>query len=140
MSVLFPSGFSDQNFLCISHLSHACYMPRPCHPSCIYRYNNTLWRVKVMKLLIMQSSPPCRHVLPLMTKYSPQHPVLVYVAYFSWETKLKCIQNNSQNYTFYILISKFKVSIWECRRFWVQAQLYLNLSYIQKNDMTPTTS
>jgi hypothetical protein len=30
-SGLFPFRFSDQNFLCISHLSHACYMPRSCH-------------------------------------------------------------------------------------------------------------
>jgi hypothetical protein len=29
-----------------------------------------------MKLLIMQHSPASRHFLPLMSKYSPQHPVL----------------------------------------------------------------
>jgi hypothetical protein len=27
-----PFRFSDQNVLCISHFSHACYMLRPCHP------------------------------------------------------------------------------------------------------------
>jgi len=25
-----PSGFSNQSIACISQLSHACYMPRPC--------------------------------------------------------------------------------------------------------------
>jgi len=29
-----------------------------------------------MKLLIMQSSPASCHILPLSSKYSPQHPVL----------------------------------------------------------------
>jgi hypothetical protein len=28
------------------------------------------------KLLIMQFSPPSRHLVPLRSKYSPQHPVL----------------------------------------------------------------
>jgi len=27
-----PLRFSDYNFICISHLSHAFYMPRPSHP------------------------------------------------------------------------------------------------------------
>jgi hypothetical protein len=29
-----------------------------------------------MKLLIMQVSPTCCHLIPLRSKYSPQHPVL----------------------------------------------------------------
>jgi len=32
--------FSDQNFICISHFSHAHYMPRPSHPPCHDDPNN----------------------------------------------------------------------------------------------------
>jgi hypothetical protein len=70
-----PFGFSDQNFVCISHLSYTSYMrsqynsPWPDHP------NNICWSVQVMKLLIMQSSPASRHFLHLRSKYSLQHPV-----------------------------------------------------------------
>jgi len=28
-----PFRFSNQNFICTSHISHACYVPRPSHPS-----------------------------------------------------------------------------------------------------------
>jgi hypothetical protein len=37
---------------------HACYMPCPSHPPWLYHSNYIWWRVKVMKLLIMQFSPP----------------------------------------------------------------------------------
>jgi hypothetical protein len=33
-------------------------------------------RVQIMQLLIMQFSSPCRHSIPLRSKYSPQYPVL----------------------------------------------------------------
>jgi hypothetical protein len=50
------------------------------------------WRTtQVMKLLIMQFSPPSYHFIPLRAKYSPQHPVLkhpqVYVLPLMSETK-----------------------------------------------------
>jgi hypothetical protein len=68
-----PTGFflqfSDQNFMLISHLSHACYMLRPSPPGFDHP-NNIWWSVQVMKLLIMQSSPASRHFLPLRSKYS----------------------------------------------------------------------
>jgi len=35
-----PFRFSDQNVLCISYLSHLCYMPRPSYPSSIDHPNN----------------------------------------------------------------------------------------------------
>jgi len=41
------------------------------HPS-----NNIFWSVKVLKLLIMQSSPVSCHFLPLRSKFCPQCPVL----------------------------------------------------------------
>jgi hypothetical protein len=41
----------------MSHLFHACYMPRPSHPPWVDHPNNIWWRAQVLKLLMMQSSP-----------------------------------------------------------------------------------
>jgi hypothetical protein len=49
--------FSDQNFVRISHLSSACYIPCPPHPPWFDHPNNFWWSVQVMKLLIMQCFP-----------------------------------------------------------------------------------
>jgi len=55
-SILLVS-FSDQNFMCISHLTHSSYMTRPSHPPS-FDYRNNIWRsIRVMKLLNVQSSP-----------------------------------------------------------------------------------
>jgi hypothetical protein len=51
-----PFRFSDQNFVCTSHLSSACYMPLPSHPPWHERPTNIWWSIQVMKLLSMQSS------------------------------------------------------------------------------------
>jgi len=63
LSVKFPLHFrfDDKYFVYISHLCLACYMPRPSHLSVCDNTNNIWWSVKVMTLLIMQSSPPSRH-------------------------------------------------------------------------------
>jgi hypothetical protein len=37
---------SDWNFVCISHLSHACYMHRPSHPHW-YDHLNNIWPYKL---------------------------------------------------------------------------------------------
>jgi hypothetical protein len=53
-----PFKFSNQNFVCIPHVSHAtCYMHHPCHPPQFHHPNNIWWSIQVMKFLIMQSSP-----------------------------------------------------------------------------------
>jgi hypothetical protein len=39
---------------------------------------NISWRVQIMKLHILQSSPASRHFLPARSRYSPQQPVLRY--------------------------------------------------------------
>jgi hypothetical protein len=92
-----PCRFSNRNIVCITHLSHACYIFRPSHPLWFDRPNNR-WSVQVMKLLIMQSSPVSCHFLPLMSKYSPQHPVLkipsIYASPLVGETKFTLIQNS----------------------------------------------
>jgi len=48
--------FTNQTTVCISHLSHACYIFHPSHFLCLYHRNNILWSVDVLKL-IMQCSP-----------------------------------------------------------------------------------
>jgi len=53
----FPYKFSNRNIVCISHLSHACYMPRPFHPL-LDRPNDIQWSVRVIKLLIMPFFQP----------------------------------------------------------------------------------
>jgi hypothetical protein len=74
--VVLPFKFSNQNTVCISHLSHACYITRPSYLPWFDHPNNSWWRLQVMKLLIMQSSPVSRHLLPLRSKCSPRYPVL----------------------------------------------------------------
>jgi hypothetical protein len=51
-------------------------MPYPSDPPWLGHSNYTWRRVRAMKLLVMQLSPPSRHSIPLRSKYSPQHPVL----------------------------------------------------------------
>jgi hypothetical protein len=41
----------------ISHFPYVCYMFNPSHPPWFYHLNNIWWRVKFMKLLIMEFSP-----------------------------------------------------------------------------------
>jgi hypothetical protein len=40
-----PFRFSDQHFVYISHLPHACYMTHPSHPS--YDHPNIWWSIKL---------------------------------------------------------------------------------------------
>jgi hypothetical protein len=51
-----PIRFSDHNFIRISHLFHACYVPHLSHLPWLNRPNNIRWRVQVMQLLTIQSS------------------------------------------------------------------------------------
>jgi hypothetical protein len=69
--------FSNRNIVCISHLSHARYMPCSSHPPW-FQHPNNFWNVQIMKLLIMQSSPVSRHSLHLGPN-TPQHPQSVFV-------------------------------------------------------------
>jgi hypothetical protein len=58
---------------CVSHAS-----PPPPHPHWFDHPNNIWWNAQFMKFLIMQSSLVSRHLLPLRSKYSPEHRVLRY--------------------------------------------------------------
>jgi hypothetical protein len=68
--------FSDRNFVCISQLSHACYMPRSSRPPWFDDASNISWSLQVTKFIIVKHSIASCHFLPLRHKYSPQHPVL----------------------------------------------------------------
>jgi hypothetical protein len=68
-------SFSDQNFVCISQLSHVWYMTHPSHSPWFYHPNNILWRVQDMKFFTLQFSSACCHFFPLRSK-SLQHPIL----------------------------------------------------------------
>jgi hypothetical protein len=71
-----PFTVFNENIISISHLSHACYMSHPVHPS-RFDHPNNIWRsVHVIKLLIMQSSPASRQFLSLSFRYSPLRPVI----------------------------------------------------------------
>jgi hypothetical protein len=76
-SCLLLSGFSSRNLqaLCILLLlPHTCYMP---YLSPLLVHSNSVWRrVQIMKFHIMQISPASYYFIPLLSKYSPQHPVL----------------------------------------------------------------
>jgi hypothetical protein len=74
-SGLSPSAFPTNNLHAFL-FSHLCYMPCPSHSPSL-DHSNYIWqRVQVMKLLIMQFSPPSCYFVPLRSKYPPQHPVL----------------------------------------------------------------
>jgi hypothetical protein len=84
-----PRRVSDQDVVYISHLSRACYMPRPSHHPWLDHLN--IWRsVQLTKLLIMQSSPASSDFLPLRSQYTPQHcsqTPSFWVLPLVWETK-----------------------------------------------------
>jgi hypothetical protein len=65
---------SNQNFVCVSHLSSAFCVPRPSHPPW-FDHPNNWWSVEIYEAphySVFSSLPP----LPQRFKYSPQHPVL----------------------------------------------------------------
>jgi hypothetical protein len=51
-------------------------MPSPSHPTRLDYSNYTWRRVQITKLLVIQFSPFSHHLIPLRSKYPPQHPVL----------------------------------------------------------------
>jgi hypothetical protein len=103
-----PSDLFSLSFpkvVCISRLSHACYMFQPSRPSWFIHPNNIWWSAQVMKLLIMQSSLASSHFLPVRpSKYTSQHPVHIHPqSTFFHQSKrpnFTPIQNNRLNNSF----------------------------------------
>jgi hypothetical protein len=100
---VFPSGFPT-NILYAFLFPHSCYMPFPSHPPWFDNSNYTWRRVQAMKLLLMQFSPTSCHFISLLSKYSPQHPVLKHPQSMflplCHRQSFTPIQNNRQNYSF----------------------------------------
>jgi hypothetical protein len=84
-----PFGIFNLNLVRISHLPHACYMPRPSHPPWFYHSNIIWWKLQITKFAITEFSPVSYHLIPLKSKYSPRHPVLktpsVYILPLTWD-------------------------------------------------------
>jgi hypothetical protein len=53
---------SNQYIICISYLSHVCYMSRSSYSPWFHHPNNIWWSVQVTKLLITQCSPASRRL------------------------------------------------------------------------------
>jgi hypothetical protein len=94
-SALLLSDFPIHTF----RFPFSCYMPGPSQPTSL-DHSNYIWRrVQFMKILIMQFSPPSRHLLFLRSKYS-QCPVLKHSQFMFFKVKQSVthIQNCWQNY------------------------------------------
>jgi hypothetical protein len=70
----FHSGFPTE-LICISYRSQTCYMTCLSNPPWFGYSNSILWRVQIMKLLIVYFSSASCYFVSLRTKYS-QHLVL----------------------------------------------------------------
>jgi hypothetical protein len=99
-SGLFPSGFP---------ITTLC-MPRPYNSSRFYHPNNIGWAVQITKLLIIQFSPlplprPSPHIL-LNTLFSNTLSIRSFPQYE--RPSFTPIQNNSQNYSTWIILVSLK--------------------------------
>ena len=102
-SSLFLSAFPTKYPVCMSHLSHMCYMPRPCHHPWLNHPDSIRCAVHIVKLFTMQFSQPYYFFLFLRPKYLPQHhipentqPTLLLWCYIPSFTP---IYNNKQYYS-----------------------------------------
>jgi hypothetical protein len=77
-------------FLVVSYLlafppvsyMHSSFPPLVLHALPIHSFDHSIYiwrRVQIMKLFIMHFSPTSCHLTPLRSKYSPQHPVLIFI-------------------------------------------------------------
>jgi hypothetical protein len=101
-SGLLPSGFPTKT-LYNPLLTHTRHMPSPSHSSRFYHPLNIGWAVQIIYLLVMQSPPFPRYLLPSRSKYSPlRHvlklPQLPFLPQFQ-RPRFTPIQNNRQNYS-----------------------------------------
>jgi hypothetical protein len=107
-----PFTFSNQNIVCIFHLSHSCCMSHPSHPPWFDHPNNVWWIVQVMKLLTVQCYPASCHFLPFRSKrILPKclHGFIVLVVNFESEQARRHDPWNIQ------LLHKFLMIIWWTR-------------------------
>src|SRR5215510_7152474 len=62
--------------------SHLHYLSHPSHSSRLYHSNHIGCGAQIVKLLIMYSSPLICYLVPLRSKYSPQHTINVHMLYY----------------------------------------------------------
>ena len=86
--------FPHQDPIRLPLLTHTHHMPSPSHSSRFYHPHNIGWAVQIIKLLVMQSPPFPRYLVPPMSKYSPQHRILgslylyIYINIYMYITNL----------------------------------------------------
>ena len=101
-SGLLPSGFPTKTLYTPRLLTHTRHMPSP-SPSQFYYPHNIGWGVQIISLLVIQSPPVPRYLIPPRSKYSPQHHVLKHPQLpFLPQCQgpsFTPIQNNRQNYS-----------------------------------------
>ena len=95
--------FPQQDPIHPPFLTHMCLMPSPSHSSWFYHPHNIGWGVQSSLLLIMQSPPFPRYLVPPRSKYSPQHrilkhPQLPFLPQYQ-RPSFTPIQDNRQNYS-----------------------------------------
>jgi hypothetical protein len=66
---LFPSGFPANNIYTFLFSPFVPNFPFPTHPPRLDNFNYTWRRVQILKLPVMQFSPPSRHFVSLRSKY-----------------------------------------------------------------------
>ena len=68
--------FPHQDPIHLPLLTHTRHMPSPSHSSRFYHPHNIGWGVQIINLLVMQSPPFPRYLVPPRSKHSPQHHIL----------------------------------------------------------------
>jgi hypothetical protein len=116
---------ANQNFVHISNLTHARYMPRPSPPS-FSQSNNIWWNVQIMELLIMQFSqaPVTLYLLGpnvLRTLYSN---ILNLCPSLKWKTRFRL-------YSFFSLFPSSVLPLFVCflLYFFLSSPLFVYLPY-----------
>jgi hypothetical protein len=69
------------------HLFHPCYLTCPSHPLCFDHPSNIWWRIQVIKLLIMQSSPATSSLIQIFSSAPCSQTPSTYDLPLVWGTK-----------------------------------------------------
>jgi hypothetical protein len=114
-------------------LLYSCHMPHPFHRLQLDYSNYIWWKVQIMKLLVMQFSPPSHHLIP------PRYPVLKhpeYVPPLMSDRVSHPYRTTGKITDLCTLILKFFDSRWKHRRFWTKSNFDLLLSFTNIWTMT----
>lgn len=73
---LFPPDVHAKYSMYFSPLPHTCHVLHQSRFPSFRHQNNVWWEVQIILLFIMTISPVSLYLLPLRSKYLPQHPIL----------------------------------------------------------------